>query len=386
MNVSRLAPLAFALALAAGATAQPQAPGRGIENFAGFDHVVAEYIKWNMTTGAFNIPSRFTAVRSGTDITADTGSGNSKKKVLHATGHVVAHQKKQFGKGADAEKVTQEPSTLTCDKLDADGARKFYVANGNVHFTQVDRDATSNSGTLDDLNHMLHLEGNVHIRDKDQYVDADVVDYNTQTGEVNIHGTPAFVRIPVEAPATGGPDHIQSTDIHWNMTSGDFNLPTSFTALRSGTEISADRGSGNSKKKTLHAEGHVVVHQSKQFGTGADVAKVTQEPSTLTTDKLDADGTRKFYVATGHVHFTQTSRDATSNSGTLDDLNHKLHLEGNVHIRDKDQHYDGDVVDYNTQTGEAEIRGRPAMIRLPVESPPPATAKPRATGKPKKGR
>lgn len=386
MKLSRLVPLAFALAMAAPGTAQPQTPNRGIENFAGFDHISAEYIKWNMTDGKFQIPKRYTAFRGGTDISADSASGNSKKKLLHAVGNVVVHQKKQFGTGADAAKVTQEPSTLTCDKLDADGLRKFYVANGNVHFTQVDRDATSNAGTLDDVNHMLHLEGNVHIRDKDQYVDADVVDYNTQTGEVTIHGAPALVRMPPESTeGAPGSDHIAATDIQWNMTSGEFNIPSRYTALRSGTEISSDNGFGNTKKRTLHAEGHVLVHQNKQFGTGSDAAKVTQEPSTLTCDKLDADGTRKYYVATGHVHFTQVNRDATSNSGTLDDLNHKLHLEGNVHIRDKEQHVDADVVDYNTQTGQVEIRGKPAMLRLPVESPVPAVAKPKATKKPKKG-
>jgi len=203
---------------------------------------------------------------------------------------------------------------------------------------------------------------------------------------VNIHGSPATVRVPAEPPAAAGLDNIQAADIMWNMTSGEFNVPGRFTAIRSGTEISADNGVGNSKQKTLHATGHVIVHQNKQFGTGTDTAKVTQEPSTLTCDKLDADGVRKFYVATGNVHFTQTNRDMTSHSGTLDDAKHLLHLEGNVHIRDKDRYYDADVLDYNTQTGDADMHGRPAMIRLPVESPAPATAKPQATGKPKKGR
>jgi lipopolysaccharide assembly outer membrane protein LptD (OstA) len=385
MKFSGLTLFALALVLAAGGTVSSQ-PNRGIDHFSGFDHIQAADIQMNMGTGDFKIPSRFTAVRSGTDITADIGAGNSKKKILHAIGHVLVHQNKQFGTGADATKVTQEPSTLTCDKLDADGTRKFYVATGSVHFTQTNRDMTSNGGTLDDVNHVLHLEGDVHVRDKDQYVDADVLDYNTQTGELNLHGTPATMRLPAESPAPAGYDHIQATTINWNMTGGDFEIPTRFTAVRSGTEISADEGDGNSRGKILHATGHVVVHQEKQFGTGNDVAKVTQEASTLTCDKLDADGSRKYYVATGNVHFTQVNRDMTAKSGTLDDANHLLHLEGDVHIRDKSNYIDADTVDYNTQTGNVDMHGAPAKIRLPVESPAPAAPKTQATKKPKKGR
>jgi lipopolysaccharide export system protein LptA len=385
MKFSRLALLSLALVVAAASRAASQSPDRGIEHFAGFDYILASDIKWNSTTGAFTVPQRFRAVRAGTELNADSGFGNSRKKLLHATGHVIVHQGKQFGTGADAAKVTQEPSTLTCDKLDADGTRKYYVATGAVHYTQIDRDMTSNSGTLDDANHMLHLEGSVHIRDKGQYVDADVVDYNTQTGQVNVHGSPAVVRVPAEPPAAAGVDNIQAADIAWNMSSGEYNVPGRFTAVRSGSEISADSGLGNTKAKTLHATGNVIVHQNKQFGTGTDAAKVTQEPSTLTCDKLDVDGANKLYIATGNVHFTQTNRDMRSKSGVLDDAKHLLHLEGDVHIRDKEQLYDADTVDYNTQSGETDIRGRPAMIRVPVQSPAPAAPKPRATKKPKKG-
>jgi lipopolysaccharide assembly outer membrane protein LptD (OstA) len=54
------------------------------------------------------------------------------------------------------------------------------------------------------------MEGHVHIKDKEQYLDADVVDYNTATGEMNAHGGPVSIRVPLEtsgpvAPATARP-------------------------------------------------------------------------------------------------------------------------------------------------------------------------------------
>ena len=205
------APPAAAPSAAPPAQAPPAgAPDRaGFSHIAGFDHIQTDDVKYNLNTGEFAMKDRFTAVREGMDITADTGSGNSKKKLLHAQGHVVIHSSKKIeGHGADA--VTEEPSTLTCDKLDVDGVRKLYQANGSVHFTQLDREATADSGTLDDARNTLHMEGHVHIKDKEQYLDADVVDYNTATGEMNAHGGPVSIRVPLEtsgpvAPATARP-------------------------------------------------------------------------------------------------------------------------------------------------------------------------------------
>jgi lipopolysaccharide export system protein LptA len=189
---------------------EPSASDRsGFSHLAGFDHIQTDDVKYNLNTGEFSLKDRFTAVREGMDITADSGAGNSKKKQLHAQGHVIVHSSKKVeGKGAGA--VTEEPSTLTCDKLDVDGGRKLYTASGSVHFSQEDRDATADTGTLDDAHNILHLEGHVHIRDKEQYLDADVVDYNTASGEMNAHGGPVSIRVPLEtagpvAPATARP-------------------------------------------------------------------------------------------------------------------------------------------------------------------------------------
>jgi len=179
--------------------------GNTLTNFSGFDHIQFQHLNYNFTSGEYKIPDRFTATRSGTDITADTATGNSKKKVMHAAGHVIVHQNAPLKSGGDVTKVTQEPSTLTCDKLDADGNSKNYVATGNVHFSQANREGTSDVATLNDATHMLHMEGHVHLRDKDQYLDADVVDYNTDTGESQISGKPALIRLPIETPTPGPP-------------------------------------------------------------------------------------------------------------------------------------------------------------------------------------
>jgi lipopolysaccharide assembly outer membrane protein LptD (OstA) len=184
---------------------EPSTPQSALTNFSGFDHIQFQHLNWSMNSGDFNIPDRFTAVRQGTELTADEGNGNSKKKILHASGHVIVHQTQALKSGGDVTKVTQEPSTLTCDKLDADGARKIYVATGNVHFTQATREGWSDVATLDDATHILHMEGHVHLRDKEQLLDADDVDYNTITGETHVTGKPALIRLPIETPTPGSP-------------------------------------------------------------------------------------------------------------------------------------------------------------------------------------
>jgi lipopolysaccharide assembly outer membrane protein LptD (OstA) len=192
--------------------ASQDAPDRaGFSHVAGFDHIQTDDVRYNLNTGDFEMKNRFTATRQGMDITADSGQGNSKKKMLHAQGHVIVHQNKKIeNRGKDASTLTEQPSTLTCDKLDVDGGRKLYTAEGSVHFTQEDRDVTADRGTLDDGRNVLHLEGNVHIRDKQQYMDADVVDYNTSTGEMNAHGS-VSIRTPTETPAPAGPPRPRPT-------------------------------------------------------------------------------------------------------------------------------------------------------------------------------
>jgi lipopolysaccharide transport protein LptA len=202
---SRALPAALTALFLAAAGYQPMPAGAqdssgGFSHVAGFDHIQTDDVQYNLNTGDFTLKDRFSATRQGTDITADSGSGNSKRKILHAQGHVVVHQTKPLNAKGDTGTVTQQPSTLTCDKLDVDGTRKLYQANGNVHFSQEGREAFADSGQLDETTSTLHLEGHVRIRDKEQYLEGDTVDYNTTTGEMNAKGAPVTIRTPVETP------------------------------------------------------------------------------------------------------------------------------------------------------------------------------------------
>ncbi len=194
---------ALAVALAVGLTGSP-ARALDFTHVAGFDRIESDVVNWNLETGTFTLPHPFVASRDGSDISADRATGNSRQKQLHAEGHVIVHQTQPLKSSLRAEALTQQPSTLTCDKLDVDGVRKLYVAIGNVHFTQQNREATADSGTLDDANHHLHMEGHVHIRDKDQTLDSDVLDYDTLSGELSAKGN-VTIEAPVEtaAPASG---------------------------------------------------------------------------------------------------------------------------------------------------------------------------------------
>jgi lipopolysaccharide assembly outer membrane protein LptD (OstA) len=198
--------IAFALAagVAGAQSPSPKPPSQqGLENFAGFDSIKTDTIDWNANTGDFSMPKHFTASRSGSDVSADRATGNSKRKIVHATGNVVVHQI-PTGESARNSKLGSEPSTLTCDKLDADGTRKLYTASGHLHFVQGERDATADTGTLDDQSGMLHMQGNVHVKDGEQYLDANDVVYNTHSGDLKATGN-VLVRSPAQTPAPNGP-------------------------------------------------------------------------------------------------------------------------------------------------------------------------------------
>ena len=203
MNLARAflasaAGIALAGSLAANSNAAPE--GAGASNIAGFDRIRTSKINFNLNSGDFTIPGSFSATRSGTDITADSAQGNSKTKILHARGHVVVHQSQPLADHGQATDLTQRPSTLTTDQLDVDGETKRYTATGHMHFTQEGgRDATSDSALLDDATHMLHMEGNVRVKNGEQIIESDSLDYNTQTGQLNGNGN-VTITSPVASP------------------------------------------------------------------------------------------------------------------------------------------------------------------------------------------
>lgn len=202
MNPRRAARANTAAALAALALALPfaalaQSAG---SNIAGFDKIHTDKINFNINNGDFTIPDAFSATRQGTDITADRATGNSKSKMLHAVGHVVVRQNAPLADRGRATDLTQRPSTLTTDTLDVDGTRKLYTATGNMHFTQEGgRDATSDRATLNDGTHKLHMEGHVHVKNGEQTISSDVLDYDTLTGQLDGNGN-VTITSPVESP------------------------------------------------------------------------------------------------------------------------------------------------------------------------------------------
>jgi lipopolysaccharide assembly outer membrane protein LptD (OstA) len=191
-----------ALAASSASAAPERGSGYALQHVGGFDHISTDKFEYNLNSGDFTIPGHFTATRDGTDVTADRANGNSKRKMMHAEGNVVVHENKPAA-GAKTADLTARPSTLTCDKLDVDGTRKLYTASGNMHFTQEGgREAIADSAVLDDANHHLHMEGHVHVKNGEQTVDADVLDYDTLSGQLQGNGD-VTISSPVETPTPG---------------------------------------------------------------------------------------------------------------------------------------------------------------------------------------
>jgi len=194
--------LTFLATSLAGAAPETSAGAESsLNHLAGFD-IRTEHFTYNLNNGDFSLPGHFDATRSGTNITADRATGNSQRKLMHAAGHVVVHQSQPVASGK-ANDLTQRPSTLTCDTLDVDGNRRMYTAHGNMRFTQEGgHEATSDMAVLDDANHHLHMEGHVHVRNGEQTIDSDVLDYDTLTGQLVGNGN-VTITAPVETPLPG---------------------------------------------------------------------------------------------------------------------------------------------------------------------------------------
>jgi lipopolysaccharide assembly outer membrane protein LptD (OstA) len=315
---SSLALLVFAVAALTGV----HSPASAQSKIAGFEFRFQE-LDYNNKSGNFTTPKRFRAIRGGTEIEGDKASGNATLKSFVATGNVVVHQKRNLSGGLT--EITRLPSTLTCDRLEVDGPKRAYTAIGTIHYTQpsivagLDRDITADKGVFSEGDDKLHLQGNVHIHEGKTTIVSSVVDYNVATG--------------------------------------DFSTPARFTAIREGTQIEGDKGTGNAHSLDFAALGNVVVTQTQPLQGRGDISRLTEQPSTLTTDKLSVDGLKRRYVADGNVHFSQLDRDATAQHGRLDDASHVLHMNGKVKIKDGDRRLDADVVDYDIQSGDLHASG-----------------------------
>jgi lipopolysaccharide assembly outer membrane protein LptD (OstA) len=189
----------------------PSAPGQ-----ASFDlgvwTVHASSLDANFKNGDFSTPNKVVMTREGGDVAADRANGNYKKQVLYLNGHVVMHdsQGNVQSMAGGGPPSAPSPSTLTADKAQIDGAAKVYKAIGNVHYVQADTVVNADSGTLNDTDHTLLLEGAVHITQGSRSMNAQRVLYNTETGSAHAQGdvTMQFPSPMHRTLATPRPLHI----------------------------------------------------------------------------------------------------------------------------------------------------------------------------------
>jgi lipopolysaccharide assembly outer membrane protein LptD (OstA) len=204
----------------------PPAPGgNGAQFDLGVWTVHASAVDANFKTGDFSTAAKVVMTREGGDVTADRANGNYKTQLVNLTGNVVMHDNRgdYGGLAGPTSSQSNEPSTLTADRAQIDGAAKIYKAMGNVHFTQGDTLVTADNGTLNSGTHDLFLQGRVHITQGTRKVDANTVLYNTVTARAHAEGdvtmqfpgelhrglaTPKPLKIPknpVTQPATPSP-------------------------------------------------------------------------------------------------------------------------------------------------------------------------------------
>lgn len=205
-----LAPVLGSAALAAPTPSPAPAGGASLRD-PGVYTITGQNLTWNQKTGDFTIPSDVKFTQPGTDVTGDHATGNSITKSVKITGHVILHNNKPVSTlGITSPNASSEPQTLTADELDVDGPTKVYVAIGSVKFTQGSKVVTAERGELDQKQHLLKLNGNVHVDDSatGQSMVAENVTYDTQNETVSASGKsgePFQIRAPVgSAPNAPG--------------------------------------------------------------------------------------------------------------------------------------------------------------------------------------
>ncbi|HEY0613111.1 MAG TPA: LptA/OstA family protein [Candidatus Elarobacter sp.] len=191
--------LALALtALGGGASAAQGFPTGGIETK---DYrILTDVTNSNLNTGDFKMPRTVRFSRPGTDATANSAQGNFKRGTATLTGNVVLHDSGNADEGGSTPYHGNGPATLTCDQLDVDSKAKLYTASGHVRFNQGTQAGTADKAILNRANQMLHLEGNVHLDSQGSTLSANMVDYNLNTKDVEVHGSPAVMSQPANQP------------------------------------------------------------------------------------------------------------------------------------------------------------------------------------------
>jgi lipopolysaccharide assembly outer membrane protein LptD (OstA) len=196
-----LAVLAGSAALGA-APPPDQAPG----GLATPDYrIQTDETHWNFNSGDFTMPHRVHFLRPGTDAVGDKANGNSKRGTATLIGDVVVHDSGNATEAGDAAYHGSGPATLTCDQLDIDSKSKQYTATGHVHFAQGTRTGTADKAILNRAIGKLHLEGDVTLTDNGSTLSAGTVDYDLNTKDAEVHGSPAVMTQPVSPPPAPAP-------------------------------------------------------------------------------------------------------------------------------------------------------------------------------------
>jgi lipopolysaccharide assembly outer membrane protein LptD (OstA) len=170
-------------------------------------HIVTAQAHTNLETGDFSMPQKVRLTRPGTDAVADSAHGNSKRGLATLVGHVVVHDSGNAPEAAGASAYKGSgPATLLCDQLDVDARAKLYTAIGHVHFTQGASSGSADRAVLDRATGKLHLEGDVHLSQNGSTLVAQTVDYNLNTRDADMTGSPVQMTEPAnQTVATPSP-------------------------------------------------------------------------------------------------------------------------------------------------------------------------------------
>jgi lipopolysaccharide assembly outer membrane protein LptD (OstA) len=190
--------------------------------------------------------------------------------------------------------------------------------------------------------------------------------------------TAAFAADPLGGGLITHDYKIQTDTTNSNLNTGDFSMPHAVRFYRPGTDATANRATGNYKNGTATLIGNVVVHDTGEAPEAGGSAYGGSGTATLTCDRLDIDSKQKLYTATGHVHFVQGARVATSDRGVLNRASGMLHLEGDVHLTDSGSTLTASTVDYNLNTKDAEVHGGPVVLTQPGGASDAAPSRPAA--------
>lgn len=141
--------------------------------------------------------------RPGTDIDADALEGNLGAQTYTVSGHVVVHSDPKVDRSV-ATTESDEPLTLTADRVDVDERARRFLAKGSVRFMQGIREGSCDEATLDEASHDLELIGHARVAEGPQSARADRMHYNTLDKHFRGAGNVKIIA-PIPSPTPGAP-------------------------------------------------------------------------------------------------------------------------------------------------------------------------------------